>query len=289
MEMVDDGCLTCEELYNKLTNIGLQVFVFRTAAKDSLIMKVRFPMEKLKIFAEHQGFRLRVDDVTLAKKIDNRSSPISFNREISPYHPYEFIHMKYSADKASYFVNAHGYKHPFSDTTRIKIIMDAIRCNDHDPKFHCGVDLGMLKENGSILTHFTLHDDEKRDDLSRMWFALATNPWQQPIDEIRDYFGEKIALYFEFLGHYTTWLLYLCFISVFTIIATTIELGILKDFSEVQNKSVIIPFYTFFVCLWAQLMIEYWKRKQVLFTLKFILNLIYINIIIINLFTIIGY
>jgi hypothetical protein len=32
-------------------------------------------------------------------------------------------------------------------------------------------------------------------------------PWDQPIDLIRDYFGEKVGMYFEFLGHYTTWLL----------------------------------------------------------------------------------
>ena len=27
---------------------------------------------------------------------------------------------------------------------------------------------------------------------------------EQPIDEVRDYFGERIALYFCFLGHYTS-------------------------------------------------------------------------------------
>jgi hypothetical protein len=106
-------------------------------------MKIRLPMNTLKVLADHQEFRLRVDDTILAKKIDNKSSPISFNRKISKYHPYEFIYMKYSLDKADFFVNAHGYRHPFSDTTRIKIIMDAIRCIDSDPKFYCGINLSM--------------------------------------------------------------------------------------------------------------------------------------------------
>jgi hypothetical protein len=32
-------------------------------------------------------------------------------------------------------------------------------------------------------------------------------PWSQPLGRIRAYLGEKITLYFAFIGHYTTWLM----------------------------------------------------------------------------------
>lgn len=136
-------------------------------------MKVKVEMNLLKILADHQGYRFKIDDNFLAKKIDNINDPISYNREVSVYHPYEFIYDKYSLAKSDIFANAHGYKHPFSDLARIQIIMDAIRCKDTDSKFYCDINLSLLKANGSILDYFTIHDDDKRDELSKTWFSLS--------------------------------------------------------------------------------------------------------------------
>ena len=36
----------------------------------------------------------------------------------------------------------------------------------------------------------------------------------QPLDHIRDYFGEKIAIYFAWLGFYTGWLLPVSLVGV---------------------------------------------------------------------------
>ncbi|CAN0540169.1 unnamed protein product, partial [Laminaria digitata] len=37
------------------------------------------------------------------------------------------------------------------------------------------------------------------------WLQYFRVPWKEPTDDIKDYFGEKIGLYFLWLGHYTTW------------------------------------------------------------------------------------
>ena len=41
-------------------------------------------------------------------------------------------------------------------------------------------------------------------------------PWSLPIDTMRDYFGEKIALYFNFLCFYTRELWYMAIIGCIT-------------------------------------------------------------------------
>ena len=39
--------------------------------------------------------------------------------------------------------------------------------------------------------------------MADIWRFTPKKPWFVPTDAIREYYGEKIALYFTFLGYYT--------------------------------------------------------------------------------------
>jgi hypothetical protein len=45
------------------------------------------------------------------------------------------------------------------------------------------------------------------ENLAFIWKFDQKKPWFIPTEQIRDYYGEKIALYFTFLGYYTEMLL----------------------------------------------------------------------------------
>jgi hypothetical protein len=45
------------------------------------------------------------------------------------------------------------------------------------------------------------------------WILRSTWPWALPVNLIRAYFGEKVALFFSFAAHYTSWLLPLALIG----------------------------------------------------------------------------
>ncbi|KAG8261475.1 hypothetical protein J6590_071452 [Homalodisca vitripennis] len=48
---------------------------------------------------------------------------------------------------------------------------------------------------------FPLHDEDVLRKLGHKWYLSLFK--KQPFEEIREYFGESIALYFQFLGYYT--------------------------------------------------------------------------------------
>ena len=73
-----------------------------------------------------------------------------------------------------------------------------------------GFDMPRLLEQECLLAYYPLHDKFPKIQLERKWLAINTMPSQQPMEGIKDYFGEKIAMYFGWLGVYTTFLLYAC-------------------------------------------------------------------------------
>ena len=77
--------------------------------------------------------------------------------------------------------------------------------------------------------------------------------WDQPFVKIKDYFGEKIGLYFVFLGHYTEQAGVAAIIGVIVWLAACLTGGV---------NSPVIPFFCVLMSVWATVFLETWKRKQ---------------------------
>ena len=78
----------------------------------------------------------------------------------------------------------------------------------------CQLDTSILLKDGNILAFFPLHDIVELRILEEKWMIMCQMPWQQNVDAVKDYYGEKIALYFVWLGHYTTYLFYASIVGV---------------------------------------------------------------------------
>lgn len=254
-----------EELMERLVLAHLQTYCYLSGDGDEIYIKIRASLERLQEHAELREMVLLLDADYVRKHIDNKRQPIMDNADETSMPPYQFIYAKYKADKHAMYAKADGLAHPFSATVRIKLVMDII--DSEDPTC-CKLKLRKLANDGGeghqshVLAYFPLHDYEKREELTRVWLNWRVKPWEQPIDDVKDYLGEKVAMYFEFTAHYTTWLLPLSIGGICVSINMAIETGLTGSLNNALLSGYTIPFYCIFVSFWSQLMIEYWKRKE---------------------------
>lgn len=87
----------------------------------------------------------------------------------------------------------------------------------------CHLDPMQLLKDRCILAYSPLHDMVELRALQAEWIQLLALPWNQPVFAIKDYFGEKIGLYFVWLGQYTSWLIIAAFLGFLTWIFIAVE------------------------------------------------------------------
>lgn len=174
--------------------------------------------------------------------------------EQSPYSPWEYIHARYeyNRDDTALLYKKYPNGTVFGGVDRIKLIMGIMTARRFEGG--CHLDFNRLKKDKAILAFFPLHDRKELMQLEHKWMNFCMLPWNQPFDDIKDYFGEKIGLYFLWLGHYTTWL----------IVPAILGLGSWINVAAEDNNpnADTVPYFAGFVALWATFFLEYWKRKE---------------------------
>ncbi|KAL4671641.1 hypothetical protein H8959_004350 [Pygathrix nigripes] len=177
---------------------------------------------------------------------------------------------------------------PVPVATRIRIVDFVVM----KTKTSAGETFEDLVKDGVFEARFPLHKGEGY--LKKMWAGWRHMFRKQPIDEIRNYFGEKVALYFAWLGWYNYMLVpaaltgLLVFLSGFSLFdasqiskeiceAHDILMCPLGDHSRrYQRLSETCTFaklthlfdndgtvvFAIFMALWATVFLEIWKRQR---------------------------
>jgi hypothetical protein len=164
-------------------------------------------------------------------------------------------------DNMRMFTKADGFAHPFSGSHRMKLIISIMQ--EKKENGGCELNLKKLEADKSLLAFYPLHNERMIKRLEGQWLPLKIHPWDLPIDEIREYFGEKIGVYFEFLGFYTTWLIPLTIAGVCCFIEILVRLGVDNDYGDAIATGYSVPMFALFTSIWSQLFLEYWKRTEV--------------------------
>ncbi|XP_069166771.1 anoctamin-10 isoform X3 [Procambarus clarkii] len=109
-----------------------------------------------------------------------------------------------------------------------------------------------FQSDGIIHGILPLHHYKMLENLRSSW--VQTFFRFQPIEEIQEYFGSKIAIYFAWLGHYTTAL------TIPAVIGLIFWVFLWGRDQALEDKGFVL--FAFLNVVWASMWLEGWKRHS---------------------------
>lgn len=235
-----------QEILRSLVASGLHVVPFYSRDRDEVFVKLGIDVQKLREVAEQLQYRIMLKAEYLNAYADYKAD-YSGRKELM-YKDRRILSHLYQPHLEPGEKNQ--YPRPdaiFRTVDRIHLIDHVIRSKDEGC---AGVDTGGLLHDGNILHYFPLHENRLMAQLEKHWFkAFVTGAH---IDDVRNYFGERIALYFLFMSYFSMWLVPPALVGL--------PLWLLSVFEQTPDNMSSIPF-CFFMCLCCTLFTPFWRRK----------------------------
>ncbi|CAB1329770.1 unnamed protein product [Coregonus sp. 'balchen'] len=261
-----------DKFTQNLQNAGLLLEKEETASEKKTIhyLKLSAPWDVLVYYAEELILRAPLQaqpnpDFNTSDRILQKLYIPNIMAESLPNRPLDYYTCAFRKSKMEKFLSCENHDTYFTNTQRHRIVYE-------------------------ILAR-TVYGKRKRTEYWARW-----SKWYkyQPLDHIREYFGEKIALYFAWLGFYTAWLLPAAVVGAFVFVSGVMSMGTNTPAKEICNSgasylmcplcktckpwnmSDICPmakvgylfdhpgtvFFSVFMSFWSVTFLEYWKRKM---------------------------
>ncbi|KAM9376134.1 anoctamin-1 [Pholidichthys leucotaenia] len=309
----DQKAFRREEFEGKLRDMGLEL----EKDEDTKIpgvgfLKIHAPWNVLCREAEFMKLKMPTKKVYEVKQSHGVVKKIStlVSKVIEPLHPHveeqqpkniKHLSHTFSREKQHLF-DLSDKDYFFDSKTRSSIVFEILKRTKCQAKYSMGIT--SLLGSGVYTAAYPLHDGEVREETAEPndrkllydeWANYSVFYKYQPIGLVRKYFGEKIGLYFAWLGLYTQMLIpaSLVGIIVFLYGCATVDDNIPSmEICHPKNNITMCPlcdrvcsywklstacgtarashlfdnpatvFFSVFMALWAAMFMEHWKRRQ---------------------------
>jgi hypothetical protein len=177
---------------------GLEIYPYLSVQNDELIVLIKADPLLLARYADEIDFKLPLDSVALQKACEagnpaSNIAPFSINdgSEYSNFPPYDNIYGRYENSIDQDLYEKSDGELIFSRPVRLKLVYYYLQAPRGSGG--AGIKISKMLKNGRMLAFYPLHNRERQDYLAEAW-VRQSYPWNQPLEDIRKYFGEKIAL-----------------------------------------------------------------------------------------------
>nr|KAF6463835.1 anoctamin 1 [Rousettus aegyptiacus] len=265
--------------------------------REAEFLKLKMPTKKLYHIHETRGLLKKINSVL--QKITDPIQP-----KVAEHRPQTMKRLSYPFSREKQHLFDLTDKDSFFDSkTRSTIVYEILkRTTCAKAKYSMGIT--SLLANGVYAAAYPLHDGDYEGErvefndrklLYEEWASYGVFYKYQPIDLVRKYFGEKIGLYFAWLGVYTQMLIPASVVGVIVFLygCVTVNENIPSiEMCDQRHNITMCPlcdktcsywkmssacatarashlfdnpatvFFSVFMALWAATFMEHWKRKQ---------------------------
>ncbi|XP_076002640.1 anoctamin-7 [Genypterus blacodes] len=302
-----------EEFISKLQSSG--IFVEQTEdlqAKTKICyVLLSASWSVLCYYAEEISLRVPLQVVSMPatnwseQLLEKLSIPNPMSQDV-PNPPPDFYTCPFKTNKIKRFLGSENQETFFKTTQRHQVLYEILARTPYGSVRKGEVGIDRLLNEGAFSAAYPLHEGDferpsspvspqslgLRQILYGYWAQWSCWKCYQPLDHIREYFGEKIALYFAWLGFYTAWLLpasligTVVFVFGFWLMVNDVPA---KEVCNSGDRFIMCPlcnicthwnyssicvlykagvlfdnggtvFFSAFMSLWAVTFLEYWKR-----------------------------
>ncbi|XP_027049468.1 anoctamin-7-like [Pocillopora damicornis] len=288
-------------------------------------IKVHVPWEVMLFYAEELNFKgplkARTEEkINWSERILKKFHLPNIFKDDVPDQPPNYFTATFQASKLQRFVGSDNPETYFKDTERTRVANEILETAVYGSRNKGEIGISRLVEEGVFTAAYPLHvgpaelpsDWNKAPDgpeerrlsqrqiLKEYWARWGKWLKYQPLDHVREYFGEKIGIYFGWLGQYTAWLIPPSFVGLLVFLYGYLTIDSSQNTAlEICNSAnwtfVMCPLceeelgckawdlklscsrartsylfdnpatvgYALFVAFWAVFFLEYWKRKEI--------------------------
>ncbi|KAM4627679.1 anoctamin-7 [Polymixia lowei] len=303
-----------EEFLSKLKGAGLlqeQREVLQSKKKICYVL-LSAPWSVLCYYAEEISLRVPLQVVTTPitnwseQVLEKLSIPNPMGQDV-PNPPPDYYTCQFRTSKLERFLGSDNQETFFKTTQRHQVLYEILARTPYGAVRKGEVGIDRLLSEHVFTAAYPLHEGSfevpeppvapqslsLRQVLYEYWAQWSCWRRYQPLDHIREYYGEKIALYFAWLGFYTGWLLpaslvgTVVFLFGFWLMASDVPA---REVCDSSDRFIMCPlcnicshwnlssicltykagllfdnggtvFFSVFMSLWSVTFLEYWKRS----------------------------
>lgn len=236
-----------EAILKSLQNCGLDLYCYYSRDQDEVIVKIGASAQKLRDTAARMKYKLQLKPQYLSAYAEYRhDAPGRPERQFKDRRVISHIYKTHTEDD---FLDSDSI---FKTLDKINLIHHVITSTDKDC---AGINIGELMHQEELLmAYFPLHEAAVLADFNSnsnkiYWFF----PGEEMAHKLRDYFGDRVAFYFLFLGFYLKWLIPL------SIVGMALQLIDIIASTPDNFTSILL---CIMMSVWATFLPLFWRRQE---------------------------